>query len=158
MSLFQWVHSRPSSLSISLLGIYTKNCFLLISVWKQNTDIFSNCWLFQVRYQSLQSALFKAWHHWEQHLLSISKRGLPPSTGMNCLFLHDVAKIQTTKLSILLRLYFHDVLEQLKNNFILIFASKGFLVLSMLKCLSIYITAQRAVMKVKKVAYTNFAI
>ena len=119
VSLFQWVHSRPSSLSISLLGIYSKNnfCFLLISVWKQNTDIFSNCWLFQVRYQSLQWALFKAWHHWEQHLLSISKRGLLPSTGMNCLFLHDVAKIQTTKLSILLRLYFHGVLEQLKNNF-----------------------------------------
>ena len=30
---------------------------------------------------------------------------------------HDVTKIQTTKLSILLRFYFHDVLEQLKTNF-----------------------------------------
>ena len=30
---------------------------------------------------------------------------------------HDVTKIQTAKLSILLRFYFHDVLEQLKNNF-----------------------------------------
>ena len=28
----------------------------------------------------------------------------------------DVTKIQTTKLSILLRFYFHDVLEQLKTN------------------------------------------
>ena len=45
-----------------------------------------------------------------------------------------------------------------KIIFIQIFTSKGFLVLSMLKCLSIYITAQKAVMKVKKVAYTNFAI
>ena len=31
-------------------------------------------------------------------------------------FSHDVTKIQTTKLSILLRFYFHDVLEQLKTN------------------------------------------
>ena len=32
-------------------------------------------------------------------------------------FSHDVTKIQTTKLSILPRFYFHDVLEQLKINF-----------------------------------------
>ena len=42
---------------------------------------------------------------------------------------NDVTKIQTTKLSILLRFYFHDGLEQLKLIFIHIFASKGFLVL-----------------------------
>ena len=35
----------------------------------------------------------------------------------NCWFSHDVTKIQTTKLSILARFYFHDVLEQLKTNF-----------------------------------------
>ena len=46
-----------------------------------------------------------------------------------CWFSHDVTKIQTTKLSILLRFYFHDGLEQLKLIFIHIFASKGFLVL-----------------------------
>ena len=46
-----------------------------------------------------------------------------------CWFSHDVTKIQTTKLSILLRFYFHGVLEQLKTNFQTIFASKGFLVL-----------------------------
>ena len=34
-----------------------------------------------------------------------------------CWFSHDVTKLQTTKLSILLRFYFHDVLEQLKTNF-----------------------------------------
>ena len=34
-----------------------------------------------------------------------------------CWFSHDVKKIQTTKLSILPRFYFHDVLEQLKTNF-----------------------------------------
>ena len=34
-----------------------------------------------------------------------------------CWFLHDVTKIQTTKLSMLLRFYFHGVLEQLKTNF-----------------------------------------
>ena len=33
-----------------------------------------------------------------------------------CWFSHDVTKIQTTKLSILLRFCFHDVLEQLKTN------------------------------------------
>ena len=31
-------------------------------------------------------------------------------------FSHDVTKIQTTKLSILLRFYFHDALERLKTN------------------------------------------
>ena len=36
---------------------------------------------------------------------------------MYCWFSHDVTKIQTTKLSMLLRFYFHDVLEQLKTNF-----------------------------------------
>ena len=35
----------------------------------------------------------------------------------NCWFSHDVTRIQTTKLSILLEFYFHDVLEQLKANF-----------------------------------------
>ena len=34
-----------------------------------------------------------------------------------CWFSHDVTKIQPTKLSILLRFYFHGVLEQLKTNF-----------------------------------------
>ena len=35
----------------------------------------------------------------------------------NCWFSHGVTKIQTTKLSILPRFYFHDALEQLKTNF-----------------------------------------
>ena len=35
----------------------------------------------------------------------------------NCWFSHDVTKIQTKKLSILPRFYFHDALEQLKTNF-----------------------------------------
>ena len=46
-----------------------------------------------------------------------------------CWFSHDVTKIQTKKLSILLRFYFHGVLEQLKTNFQTNFASEGFLVL-----------------------------
>ena len=33
-----------------------------------------------------------------------------------CRFSHDVTKIQTAKLSILLRFYFHDALERPKNN------------------------------------------
>ena len=37
--------------------------------------------------------------------------------GIYCLFVHDVNKIQITKLSFLLRFYFHGVLEQLKTNF-----------------------------------------
>ena len=36
---------------------------------------------------------------------------------MYCWFSHDVTKIQTKKLSILLRFYFHDALGQLKTNF-----------------------------------------
>ena len=39
------------------------------------------------------------------------------SLSFNCWFSHEVTKIQTTKLSILLRFYFHGVLEQLKTNF-----------------------------------------
>ena len=35
----------------------------------------------------------------------------------NCWFSHDVTKIQTKKLSILPRFYFHNALEQLKANF-----------------------------------------
>ena len=35
----------------------------------------------------------------------------------NCWFSHDVTKIQTKKLSILRRFYFHDALERLKTNF-----------------------------------------
>ena len=121
-------------------------------------DIFSNCWLFDSIYIStLQSALFKAGHLWEQHLVSISKRGLLPSTGMNCCFLHDVAKIQTPKLSVLLRFSFMMYRGSSKIIFIQIFTSKGSLVLSILECLSICIAAQRAVMKVKKEAYCNFA-
>ena len=34
----------------------------------------------------------------------------------NCWFSHDVTKIQTKKLSILRRFYFHHALEQLKNT------------------------------------------
>ena len=47
----------------------------------------------------------------------------------NCWFSLDVTKIQTTKLSMLPRFYFHDVLEQLKTNFHTNFCFKGFLVL-----------------------------
>ena len=89
--------------------------------------------------------------------MSISKRGLLPSTGMNCCFLHDVAKIQTPKLSVLLRFSFMMYSGSSKIIFIQIFTSKGSLVLSILECLSICIAAQRAVMKVKKEAYCNFA-
>ena len=35
----------------------------------------------------------------------------------NCGFSHDVTKIQTTKLSILLKFYFRDVVDQLKTYF-----------------------------------------
>ena len=45
-----------------------------------------------------------------------------------CWFSHDVTKIQTTKLSMLLRFYFHVVLEKLRTNVQKIFASKEFLV------------------------------
>ena len=34
-----------------------------------------------------------------------------------CSFSHDVTKIQTTKLSILPRFYFHDILELPETNF-----------------------------------------
>ena len=37
-------------------------------------------------------------------------------TGAYCWFSHDVTKIQTKKLSVLPRFYFHDALEQPKTN------------------------------------------
>ena len=50
----------------------------------------------------------------------IKRRYLNKPRGANhgyCWFTHDVTKIQTTKLSIVLRFYFHRLLEQLKTNF-----------------------------------------
>ena len=44
--------------------------------------------------------------------------------GQNCWFSHDVTKFQTSELLILLRFYFHDVLEQLKTNIQTNFHSK----------------------------------
>ena len=49
-----------------------------------------------------------------------------PFTG-DCWFSHDVTKIQTKKLSILPRFYFHDELEQLKTNCQTNFCFKGVL-------------------------------
>ena len=59
----------------------------------------------------------------ERRSRKLPPRHAPPG---NCWLLHDVTKIQTTKLSILLKFYFHDVLEQLKTIFITNFASKGY--------------------------------
>ena len=42
----------------------------------------------------------------------------------NCWFSRDVTKFQTSELLILLRFYFHDVLEQLKTNIQTNFHSK----------------------------------
>ena len=53
--------------------------------------------------------------------------GLPTlSFGLHhyCWFSHDVTKFQTSELLILLRFYFHDVLEQLKTNIQTNFHSK----------------------------------
>ena len=47
-----------------------------------------------------------------------TKESAQPCIGSHyCWFSHDVTKIQTKKLSILPRFYFHDALEQLKTNF-----------------------------------------
>ena len=52
----------------------------------------------------------------KQPLLELSPH-VYPQPATNCWFSHDVTKIQTTKLLILLRFYFHGVFEQLKTNF-----------------------------------------
>ena len=60
----------------------------------------------------------------------------------NCWFSHDVTNIQSTKLSILPRFYFHNVSEQLKTNFHTNFRFKrvlGFVIRG------IYMTAKRVV-------------
>ena len=65
-----------------------------------------------------------------------------------CWFSHDVTKIHTTKLSILLRFYFHGVLQQLKTNFQTNFRFRrvlGFVIVCAFAWRTIYITAKRAV-------------
>ena len=52
---------------------------------------------------------------------------VPASIHCYCWFSHDVTKIQTKKLLILARFYFHDALEQLKTNFHTNFRFKGVL-------------------------------
>ena len=47
----------------------------------------------------------------------IISKGVYARYVYNCWFSHDVTRIQTKKLSILPRFYFHDALEQLKTNF-----------------------------------------
>ena len=47
----------------------------------------------------------------------VSKNHTRFQTKMGKVFSHDVTKIQATKLSTLLRFYFHHVLERLKTNF-----------------------------------------
>ena len=57
---------------------------------------------------------------WKSELKQKSTRSRKSNyhlVGDNCWFSHDVTKSQTSKLSILLRFYFHVVLEQLKTNF-----------------------------------------
>ena len=60
-------------------------------------------------------------NHWMYRLFSgtiyISVIFAYANNITNCWFSHDVTKIQTKKLSILPRFYFHDALEQLKTNF-----------------------------------------
>ena len=54
------------------------------------------------------------------YCLPILTEKAPPSfriPGFYCWFSHEVTKIQTKKLSILPRFYFHDALEQPKTNF-----------------------------------------
>ena len=61
----------------------------------------------------------------------------------NCWFSHDVTKIQTTKLSILVRFYFHEVLGQLETNCHTNFRFKrvlGFVTESTLEFLSYCVT------------------
>ena len=50
-------------------------------------------------------------------------------TNYNSRFSHDVTKIQTKKLSLLLSFYFHAVLQHLKTFTKQIFGSKGLFVL-----------------------------
>ena len=47
----------------------------------------------------------------------VSMERYDPELETYCWFSHDVTKIQTKKLSILPRFYFHDALEQLKTKF-----------------------------------------
>ena len=83
-----------------------------------------------------------------------------------CWFSHDVTKIQTTKLSILLRFYFHGVLEQLKTNFQTNFRFKrvlGFVIeyawISKLLCDAAFTWRPRELsFRLKKVAFFDVKI
>ena len=79
------------------------------------------------------------------------------NTSTNWGFSHDVTKIQTTKLLILLRFYLHDVWEQLKTNIRTNFRSKwvlGFVIdyawiSKRLRDAAFTCTRERAVMLIK---------
>ena len=61
---------------------------------------------------------FQSWLHCRLHVFCrVLPELLPFDPQKNRVFSHDVTKMQTTKLSILPRFYFHDALEQLKTNF-----------------------------------------
>ena len=61
---------------------------------------------------------FQSWlHSWLHVFRRVLPELLPFDPQKNQVLSHDVTKIQTTKLSILPRFYFHDALEQLKTNF-----------------------------------------
>ena len=88
----------------------TSNKETLQNLWRQRVTVHS--WpttAFTARFNKFPTST-SSYTHVTNHLKTC------PS-GNNCWFSHDVTKIQTTKLSILLRLYFHYVLEQLKTNF-----------------------------------------
>ena len=65
---------------------------------------------------SRREVLIRIQRNWKT-LLETKKRTLICLKRHYCWFSQDGTKIQTTKLSILLKFYFHDVLEQLKANF-----------------------------------------
>ena len=65
------------------------------------------CNLKSHNFKTNSESVNELWRFWQQDAFD----------SFYCWFSHDVTKIQTKKLSILPRFYFHDALEQLKTNF-----------------------------------------
>ena len=57
------------------------------------------------------------WKHVQRKKDEKSSLAKNQAVSDNCWFSLDVTKIETKKISILPRFYFHDALEQLKTNF-----------------------------------------
>ena len=113
------VFNRPSAKKITYTEIEITCSNTIKDAVEENCD-YDDYWICGTLISSAErqvkdsgrSRMYQSWYFGD-------KIGHAKSVGFRfyCWFSHGVTEIQSTKLSILPRFYFHDVLEQLKTNF-----------------------------------------